>query len=130
MAKNKTPPIIITGEVFQNQEKEIDNLNLDQILEANFQRFGVSYKDGYTFETLSKIAEICDISGSLKRNYYEIDVFFENQITKLQGSLIDTENNLTAHLKLLYLVSYIYFKTMSYDYIGTISQDQWNPLAG
>ena len=85
-------------------------MDLDKLISKSFQLFGITDATGYTFQSLNQIAEIVDITGSHKRNYFETDLFFEKHINNLQGSKIDSEKQLTYHIKLLYLVAHIYFR--------------------
>ena len=95
---------------FQDHEQQHKRINLDELITENFQFFGITDAVGYTFQSLNQIAEITDIAGSYKRNYFEVDLFFEKHITNLQGSPIDTEKQLTFHIKLLYFIGHIYFR--------------------
>jgi hypothetical protein len=100
----------LVRKAFENQEQQQEPLDLDQLITKSFQLFGITNAEGYTFQTLNQIAEIADITGSHKRNYFETDLFFEKHIRNLQGSKIDTEKQLTFHIKLLYLIAHIYFR--------------------
>lgn len=105
----------LVRKAFQNQEQEKKPFDLDELISESFQLFGITDEEGYTFQSLNQIAEIVDITGSYKRNYFETDLFFEKHIRKLQGSKIDTEIQLTYQIKLLFLVSYIYFRKKQFD---------------
>jgi len=100
----------LVRKAFKNQDLEDKPIDLDELITNSFQLFGIEDIDGYTFQTLNQIAEIADITGTQNRNYFDVDLFFIKHINKLQGSSIDTEQQLTYHIKLLHLVAHIYFR--------------------
>jgi len=100
----------LVRKAFQNQERNQTPLDLDKLIKESFRSFGITDTNGYTFQTLNQIAEIADISGSHKRNYFEIDLFFEQHLETMQGSQLDTEKQLPYHIKLLYHLAHIYFR--------------------
>ncbi len=104
----------LVRKAFQNQEKEDKPLDLDDLIRKNYALYGISNTAGYNFQTLSQIAEIADIAGSYKRNYFETNLFFEKHIKNLEGSKLDTEKQLTNHIKLLYTVAHIYFRKQQF----------------
>ncbi|MDA9262379.1 hypothetical protein N9P55_01275 [bacterium] len=100
----------LVRKAFLDHDQQKKPLDLDELISTSFQSFGITNEVGYTFQSLNQIAEIANITGSHKKNYFETDLFFEKHIKNLQGSNIDTEKQLTYHIKLLYLVAHIYFR--------------------
>lgn len=100
----------LVRKAFQDHEQQEKAIDLDLFIVEKFNLFGINNTVGYTFESLNQIAEIADITGSYKRNYFETDLFFEKHITILQGGPIDTEKQLTQFIKLLYLIGHIYLR--------------------
>ena len=58
-------------------EEEQKQLDLDTLISQSFTVFGITNSEGYTFQSLSQIAEIVDIHGAHTRNYFGTDLFFE-----------------------------------------------------
>jgi hypothetical protein len=119
---NLTMVYALVRKAFQNQEQK--QLDLDTLISQSFTVFGITNSEGYTFQSLSQIAEIVDIYGSHTRNYYGTDLFFEKHLNQLQGSKLDTEKQLPFHINLLYLVAHIYFRkkdfTKSMHYLNSM----------
>ena len=104
----------LVRKAFENHDQQTP-LYLGELINESFQLFGITDDVGYTFQSLSQIAEIADISGSHNRNYFETNLFFEKHIKNLQGTAVDTEQNLTYQIKLLYTVAHIYFRKKQFN---------------
>jgi hypothetical protein len=104
----------LVRKAFQNQEKEDKPLDLDDLIRKNYSLYGISNAAGYNFQTLNQIAEIADIAAAYNRNYFRTNLFFEKHIKELAGGSLDTEKQLTNHIKLLYTVAHIYFRKQQF----------------
>ncbi|MFT5821756.1 MAG: hypothetical protein ACI8ZM_003010 [Crocinitomix sp.] len=99
---------------FHSYERQATPFNLSTIIEANFIKFGVQKDVGYNFKSLYQIAEMTDISGALRKNYFGVDLFFEQQIKKIKAGPLDNEDQLIYHIDLVYLIAHIYFRKMDF----------------
>lgn len=100
---------------FHDHERHSTPFDLSSLIETNFKKFGVIAELGYNFKSLYQIAEMANISGALGKNYFGIDLYFENQVDKIQSGPLDTEDQLIYHIDLLYLIAHIYFRKKGFD---------------
>ncbi|NOQ72879.1 MAG: hypothetical protein GQ574_12790 [Crocinitomix sp.] len=100
---------------FHDHERQAAPFNLSTIIEDNFKKFNIQTDVGYNFKSLYQIAEMTDISGALRKNYFGVDLFFEQQIKKIKGGPLDNEDQLIYHIDLVYLIAHIYFRKKDFD---------------
>ncbi len=100
---------------FHEYERQSAPFNLSTLIDDNFKKFGVKKDMGYNFKSLYQIAEMTDISGALRKNYFGVDLFFEQQIEKIKDGPLDNEEQLIYHIDLIYLIAHIYFRKKDFD---------------
>ena len=100
---------------FRNNDKISNQIDLEALLKSNYEKFGVSSKEGYSFQSLYQLAMISDIVGSQAKNYHAVDLFFIDKINELRGGEGDTEKMLIYHIDLLYSVANIYFRKKQFE---------------
>jgi hypothetical protein len=100
----------VVKKAFNDAEFKGDTVDLELLLEENYERFGISDQVAHNFQTLYQLAQIADIAGAYQKKYHAIDLFFVNQISELKGSESDSEKFLLYHIDVLYLVANIYFR--------------------
>ena len=112
----------VVRRAFQEHEHSTDRINLKELLNVNYEKYGVSNQFGYSFQSLYQIAMMADIAGSHAKDYHSVDLFFVDKIKEMQGGEGDTEKMLLYHIDLLYSVSNIYFRkkkfTTSLSYLA------------
>ena len=81
-----------------------------QTYKENCQRFGIKDELTFNFRSLHQLCILADLYGSQTKNYHDLDLFFEVNITKLQSSERDTIKTLPYQLELLYAMANIYFR--------------------
>tara|TARA_B110000285_G_scaffold58438_1_gene66863 strand:- start:413 stop:1894 length:1482 start_codon:yes stop_codon:yes gene_type:complete len=100
---------------YNEAEQDGSSVELALILESNYNKYNISDKQGYNFQSLYQLALIADISGAHKRNYHEIELFFVDKVKQLQGGPEDTEKMLIYHINLLYSVANIFFRKKEFN---------------
>jgi len=97
---------------YQNQGQLI---NLETIVSQTFEELQLDQNLIYNFQSLSQLAEITDIQGAYGRSYHKVNLFFEDQISLLQDSQLDTEKHLIYHINLLYVMGSTYFRKLNFQ---------------
>lgn len=105
----------VIRKTFYDHERQPVNFDVSAVIAKTFEKFNVSANVGYNFQSLAKIAEMANIYGTLNRDYYGIDLFFEQQVKHLQGGVLDVEDQLGYHIELLYILAYIYFRKKQFE---------------
>lgn len=100
----------VVKKAFNESEYKGDSVDMELLLKENFSRFGIEERLAYNFQTLYQLAQIADISGAYNKNYFDINLYFIEQIASLRGGEGDSEKYLIYHIDVLYLVANIYFR--------------------
>jgi hypothetical protein len=80
-----------------------------------YERFNISDIQGYNFQALYQIAQIADVSGAYNKDYYHVNLFFEEQVLAIGGSNLDTNKYLIYHIDVLYLLANIHFRKRNFE---------------
>lgn len=100
----------VIKKAFNQIEHSSATINLNDLVQETFARFGISNTRGYNFKSLYQIAQIADLSGAYNKNYHIIDLFFVDKVAELENGAGDTEKFLIYHIDVLYLIANIYFR--------------------
>jgi len=100
----------VVRRAFQENERTSDTINLKELLDSNYGKYGISPESGYSFQSLYQIAMMADIAGAHAKDYHSVNLFFIDKIEEAQGGEGDTEKMLIYHIDLLYSVANIYFR--------------------
>ncbi len=100
---------------FLESERGGQRLNLHQLIQTNFEKYGISEKRGYGLKSLYQLAMVLDFAGAQSRNYHNIDLFLIEKIEQLSEEERNNERNHLYHIDLLYTVANIYFRKRDFE---------------
>lgn len=83
---------------------------LHDMYDAGVETFGINKDLAMSFKNLNQLCILTDLYASQRKNYTELDLFFEESLAPLQGSGKDDELSLGHHIELLYGLANIYFR--------------------
>lgn len=84
--------------------------SLHELYDEGLKVFGIDSDVAMSFRSLNQLCILTDLFGSQTKNYHKLDLFFEDMIAPLQGSVRDTDKMLGYHIELLYGMANIYFR--------------------
>jgi hypothetical protein len=105
----------VVRRAFLENEQDSKSIDLKEILDSNYSKYGISPEQGYSFKSLYQIAMMADIAGAHAKDYYSVDLFFVDKIKEMQGGEGDTEKMLIYHIDLLYSVANIYLRKKKFE---------------
>ena len=103
--------------LYASMQKQFNSSNhgvlpssLHEMYNQGLDSFGIKPELALNFRSLNQLCVLTDLYGSQTKNYHQLDLFFEEMISVLQGGEKDTEKMLGYHIELLYGMSNIYFR--------------------
>jgi hypothetical protein len=84
--------------------------SLKAMYKEGLKTYGIKPDLALNFRSLYQLAMLSDLYATQTKNYHGLDLFFEDNIIRLQGGEKDTEKMLGYHIALLYGMSTIYFR--------------------
>lgn len=109
---------LVTAQVkkaVERSEQGKERMNLHQLIEHNFQKFGISPERGYGLKSLYQIASVLDYAGAQSRNYQRIDLFLSEKLASISEEERNNERNHLYHIDLLYIVANIHFRKREFE---------------
>lgn len=105
----------VVRRAFQENEQDSKTIDLEEILDSNYEKYGISRQNGYSFQSLYQLAMMADIAGAHAKDYHSVNLFFIDKIKETQGGEGDTEKMLIYQIDLLYSVANIYFRKKEFS---------------
>jgi hypothetical protein len=105
----------VIQKAFLSANKVGEALDLNKLVIDTYERFNISDIQGYNFQALYQIAQIADVSGAYNKDYYHVNLFFEEQVLAIGGSNLDTNKYLIYHIDVLYLLANIHFRKRNFE---------------
>jgi hypothetical protein len=100
---------------FNQSEQGGQRLNLNALIERNFEKYGISPKKGFGLKSLYQLAMVFDYSGAQSRNYHQIDLFLIDKVNAISEEERNNERNHLYHIDLLYTIANIYFRKRDFQ---------------
>ncbi|MFK7747803.1 MAG: tetratricopeptide repeat protein [Kordia sp.] len=85
-------------------------ISFQSLIQETYERFGVSKEIGLSYKSLYQLAQIINSVADVNKAYFAIEPFILENYKYISNRLKQTDKHLFYHIKVLYLISNIFFR--------------------
>lgn len=105
----------VIRKAYSVNESAQDIIDLSTLIHSTFKKYDINIEESINYKSLYQLAEILDLNSANHKNYHTVDLFFIDNLNKLNSNEKLSGKHHIYHIDLLYLIANIYFRQRQFE---------------